>query len=215
MRVNPFEDVLAFLTRGGITTVIFWLLTVGSVAIAVRVYVMSTTDRRRFDLADYALRFFVGCMWWQQTLWKLPPYYTDQPQEPFGTSGLSFWMTEMTKWSAFPIHGRLVKDVILEHFYLFAPLVYGIEVLIGVSLMWGVFTRVGALLGALMAINLWLGLYRSPAEWPWTYFFLIVIQFAYTLYPPGRSLGLDALLRSRASRSDRASWSSRVIRIAT
>jgi hypothetical protein len=27
-------------------------------------------------------------------------------------------------------------------------------------------SRVGAALGALMAINLWLGLYNAPGEWP-------------------------------------------------
>jgi hypothetical protein len=35
-----------------------------------------------------------------------------------------------------------------------------------------------------MAINLWLGLYRSPAEWPWTYFFLMVIQIMFRVHRP-------------------------------
>ena len=75
-----------------------------------------------------------------------------------------------------------------------------IEVAIGVSLMLGVWSRGGALLGALMAINLWLGLYSAPGEWPWTYMFLIIIQALFVLDPPGRSLGVDALLRGRRGR---------------
>lgn len=47
---------------------------------------------------------------------------------------------------------------------------------------------------ALMAINLWLGLYRSQSEWPWTYFFLVVLQIMFMAYRSGRSLGLDALI---------------------
>lgn len=215
MRVNPFADVLAFLTQGGVTTVIFWLLVIASLAIAVRAYSAAESDRGLSGLANYALRFFMGCMWWQQSLWKVPPYYTDQPQEPFGTTGLAYWMGEMVKWSAFPIQGRLVRDVVLANFYLFAPLVYGVEVLIGVSLMWGVLTRLGGLAGALMAANLWLGLYRSPDEWPWTYFFLLVIQVLYTLHPPGRSLGLDVLLRSSAARGGGAGLRNRVVEAAT
>jgi hypothetical protein len=55
-----------------------------------------------------------------------------------------------------------------------------------------------------LAINLWLGLYRSPAEWPWTYFFLIVVQIMLVVQRPGRSLGLDAItLRHEQESSDR------------
>jgi hypothetical protein len=44
-----------------------------------------------------------------------------------------------------------------------------------------------------MAINLWLGLYNAPGEWPWTYMFLVVLQIIFLINPPGRSLGIDAL----------------------
>src|SRR5271169_6973477 len=65
---------------------------------------------------------------------------------------------------------------------------------IAVSLILGVVTRLGAALGALMAINLWLGLYNAPGEWPWTYMFLVVIQLLFVIDPPGRCLGIDAIL---------------------
>jgi len=106
-----------------------------------------------------------------------------------------------------------VKDVVLPHFYFFAPQVYFLEVLIAVTLILGLFSRLGALLGTLMAINLWLGLYRSPAEWPWTYFFLIVVQIMLLVQRPGRSLGLDAiLLRHGKASSDGGSWG-RLVRL--
>ena len=64
-----------------------------------------------------------------------------------------------------------------------------------------------------MAINLWLGLYRSPAEWPWTYFFLIVVQIMLLVQRPGRSVGLDAiLLRHGQESSDGSSWG-RLVRL--
>ena len=44
-----------------------------------------------------------------------------------------------------------------------------------------------------MAINLWLGLYNAPGEWPWTYMFLVVLPLIFLIDPPGRSLGVDAL----------------------
>src|SRR5438876_712735 len=49
-----------------------------------------------------------------------------------------------------------------------APVVYGLEVLTAVSLMLGIFVRLGGVIGALQILNLWLGLYSAPGEWPWT-----------------------------------------------
>lgn len=73
------------------------------------------------------------------------------------------------------------------------------RVAIAVSLLLGVCTRLGGLMGALMAVNLWLGLYRAPYEWPWTYFLLIVVNGSFAVSHAGRSLGLDVWLSKRAA----------------
>jgi uncharacterized membrane protein YphA (DoxX/SURF4 family) len=101
------------------------------------------------------------------------------------------------QYAAFGWQSWLVEHIIQPHFYIFAPQVYATEVLIAVSLLLGLFTRVGAALGALMAMNLWLGLYRAPDEWPWTYFLLITLQTTFAVLHAGRSLGLDAILARR------------------
>jgi len=86
-------------------------------------------------------------------------------------------------------------------------------VLIAVTLILGLFSRLGAFVGALMAINLWLGLYRSAAEWPWTYFFLMIVQIMFLVQRPGRSLGLDAILsRQEPEPASRGLWS-RLVRL--
>ncbi len=103
----------------------------------------------------------------------------------------------MVEHGSIQLQSDLVRDIVLPNIAIFGPLVYAIEVAIAVSLILGLLTRVGALLGALMAINLWLGLYNAPGEWPWTYMFLVVIQLIYLIDPPGRSLGFDAILWRR------------------
>ncbi len=50
-----------------------------------------------------------------------------------------------------------------------------------------------------MAINLWLGLYNRPNEWPWTYFFLILLNGFFLVFRAGRALGLDALIAPRTA----------------
>lgn len=190
--MNPFSDALAFLTRGGWPIYLFYLfLAVGGIA---AVYNLSVDEKQRTvkDLWICCARMLLGSMWYQQTLWKLPPYYTDLPSVP--DSGLKHWMIEMVNSAAFSIQSTFVKDIVLAHYNIFAPMVYGIEVFIGASLIMGIFTRLGATLGALMAVNLWLGLYRSPMEWPWTYFFLVLLQVTFAVLQAGRSLGVDALM---------------------
>jgi uncharacterized membrane protein YphA (DoxX/SURF4 family) len=200
MKPNPISHVIEFLTQPAWTTAVYWLLLLGSVAIAV--YVLATLESQRTlrDVGGWLCRFVIGSMWWQQTLWKVPPYYTDQPSHPMD-SGLAYWITEMGKAAWIPLQADFVNNIVLPHFYLFAPMVYGLEVLTGVSLMLGIFVRFWSVIGALQIVNIWLGLYDAPGEWPWTYFFLIVLQVMFALDQYGRRLGIDALIVAREERA--------------
>jgi uncharacterized membrane protein YphA (DoxX/SURF4 family) len=195
MKTDPFIDTFEFLISGGWPIYLFWLLLLGSAAVIINNFLNDSKQHTVRDSWMCIARIIVGGMWYQQTLWKLPPYYTDLPAVP--DSGLKHWMIEMVNNASFSIQSRFVKDIVLAHFSVFAPLVYALELFIAISLILGVFTRLGAALGALMAINLWLGLYRAPYEWPWTYFFLIVLQVTFAVFQAGRSFGIDSIIVRR------------------
>ena len=201
MNPNPWTDIGNFLRAPGWPTPAFWLLLAASAVIALYAWVAIPGQRRFGHLANWLFRLAIGSMWWQQTLWKLPPYYTDHPDKPYGATGLAYWMGLMGKHAAIPWQADFVNHIVLPHFYLFAPAVYALETLTAVSLLLGFFVRLMGLVGALQILNLWLGLYSAPGEWPWTYFFLIVLQLIFALHRYGRSLGLDAVI---AARSDAA-----------
>jgi len=186
-----------------LTTGVFWLLLLASIAIAAYAWARIPEQRAAPNLAAWVIRFLIGAMWWQQSLWKLPPYYTDQPNEPFGTTGLAYWMGLLGKHAAIPLQADFVNYIVLPHFYWFAPVVYVLEVLTGVSLMLGAFVRLWAVIGALQILNLWLGLYSAPGEWPWTYFFLMLLMLMFALHHYGRYLGIDALLLARSPETAR------------
>lgn len=212
MRVNPFFDAGTFLIQGGWTTLFFWLLLAGSALIAAINLIRDQEQRSIRDLVTWVVRLCIGAMWWQQSLWKLPPTYTDHPD---GSGGLMQWMKAMTVYASSEVQRDFVKNVVLPHFYFFAPQVYLSEVLIALSLILGLFTRLGGMLGALMALNLWLGLYLSPSEWPWTYFFMFAIQVMFIITAPGRSLGLDAMMLRREHKQANASgWRARFVELA-
>ena len=194
MNPNPLSDTIAFLFQPLWTTAIFWLFLVASIAIAAYAYRTIPEQRSLAHVGDWGFRLIIGAMWWQQSLWKLPPYYTDHPEQPFGDTGLAYWMKLMGQHAAIPLQADFVNNVALPHFYWLAPLVYGLEVLTAVSLMLGVFVRLFGIIGTLQILNLWLGLYSAPGEWPWTYFFLLVQMLIFAAHHYGRSLGLDAIM---------------------
>jgi uncharacterized membrane protein YphA (DoxX/SURF4 family) len=198
MKPNPLSDALHFLVQPAWMTLIYWLLLLGSIAVALRAWRSIPSQRSWHNVGDWLCRLFIGTMWWQQTLWKLPPLYTDNPSDPLN-SGLHFWMTREGQSAAIPLQADFVNHIVLPHFYLFAPVVYALEVLTAVSLILGLFVRLWGFIGALQVLNLWLGLYNAEGEWPWTYFFLLVLMLIFALHRYGRRLGLDAIILARAA----------------
>jgi uncharacterized membrane protein YphA (DoxX/SURF4 family) len=187
MRPHPLADLDLFLTNTAWPTGAFWAALLASVVVAISNWRRDPEQRTAKHLGRYVLRVLMGLMWWQQALWKTPPNY----------DGLRFWMQQMVDHAAIQAQSDFVGNVVLPEIAVFGPMLFGVELLIGVLLMLGVFTRLAGFLGALLAINLWLGLYSAPNEWPWTYGFLIVIQVTCIIDPPGRSLGIDAMRRRR------------------
>ena len=195
MRPNPLNDAVQFLTQPGWFTPVFWLLLLASVIIAAMAWRRDPAQRTPRTFGIWTLRLLMGGMWWQQSLWKIPPNF----------DGLRYWMQQEATHAAIALQGALVGNVVLPNLVVFGPLVYLVEASIGISLLLGLLSRVGAAMGLLMALNLWLGLYSAPGEWPWTYMFLVIIQALFAIDPPGRALGADALLWLRAGASARSS----------
>ena len=191
MRPNPLYDAGQFLTQPGWFTLVFWLLLLASVVIAVLAWRSDPAQRGPRAVGIWALRVLIGSMWWQQSLWKIPPHF----------DGLRYWIEQEAAHASIALQSAFVGNIVLPYLSVFGPLVYLTEVAIGVSLLLGLFSRAGALLGAAMGINLWLGLYSAPGEWPWTYAFLIIIQLLFVIDPPGRMLGADRLLWPRTARA--------------
>jgi uncharacterized membrane protein YphA (DoxX/SURF4 family) len=194
MRVNPFVDLFAFLTGPSygepvFMTVLYWIVALTTLAVAITAAVRLQGQMSGYHVGRFIVRFIVGSMWWQQSLWKFP---TD-------LGGLQYWTEQMSKHAAFSFHRAFVRDVILPHFTPIGVCVFLIEIAIGVSLMLGLLTRLSAFCGALFIANLWLGLYRVDSEWPWAYVFLILLLVLFSLEAFGRSLGCDALARDDAA----------------
>ena len=103
----------------------------------------------------------------------------------------------MGKRAAFEVHREFVTGFLIPNLHLFGPFVFLAELAFAVSLILGLGVRLAGVLAILFVLHLWLGIYLpgNPAEWSWSYIFLAVLMFLFTLHAAGRSLGLDAWLR--------------------
>jgi uncharacterized membrane protein YphA (DoxX/SURF4 family) len=203
---NPFTDTWLFLIGQTpdhealglwkyVFVVLFLVLIAASAAIAVKNWIDDPSERTGTHVATWFMRVMVGCMWFQGMLWKLP-FSAD--------NGLHYWMEQMAQRAAFAWHRDLVTNVLLPWFSFINPLVFLAELTFATCLILGFSVRLVSVMALLFTLNLWLGIYNQntgPAEWPWSYVFLIMLNAFFALHAAGRSLGLDALLRRRSADS--------------
>jgi hypothetical protein len=73
------------------------------------------------------------------------------------------------------------------------------EAFIFVSMFFGLFTRLGGLVGIAQSAQLWVGLagIGNPFEWEWAYNQMVVLSLLMLAFAPGRVFGLDSFIRPR------------------
>ena len=136
-------------------------------------------------------RILIGVLWLFSLRWKLPPDFM-----PETGRGLLDWLQLEVQHAAFSLYGNFINDIVLPNFTTFAWLIFLAELLAGLSLLTGTFTRLGGLLGLLMALNLAVGLLEVPGEWPWSYLMLAMWQGTFVITAAGRTLGIDGWIRT-------------------
>jgi len=196
---NPFTDFWEFLIGATddqlklgswryLFVLLFLALIAASIYFAIRNWREDPIQRSGRHLGIWAVRVLLGGMWFQAMLWKLPLPASE---------GLRYWTEQETTRAAFEFHREFVSNVLLPNLHLFGPVVFLAELTFAVSFILGLGVRLAAVLGILFVLQLWLGIYLpgDPAEWPWSYVFLMMVMFFFILDAAGRSLGMDAWLR--------------------
>ena len=177
-------------------------------------------------------RIIVGLLWLSQLFWKLPPTFGCPANFAFSTrqqvtSGLCDWIGREAAYAGTlhvfnldlhllgqkgfyidlspisSVYGGFLNGFVLPNFSWMAWLIFAMELFITVTVLLGLFGRLGALAGTLQALNLTLGLLPVPGEWEWTYILLIVANLMLLLTAANRYVGIDAWLRPRLLRGGR------------
>ncbi len=140
------------------------------------------------------------------------------------TSGLCDWIGVEAAWSTRPhpvfvanldnkgapeisidigflaaANGVFLNNFAIPNIRWFGYAVWGMEAFIFVSLFFGLFSRLGGLVGIAQSAQLMIGLagISNPNEWEWTYHLMVVLSLLALAYAPGRVFGLDSLIRPR------------------
>ncbi|GAC1355312.1 MAG: hypothetical protein NVS4B11_21180 [Ktedonobacteraceae bacterium] len=133
------------------------------------------------------VRVFFGYLWFQQLFWKLPPSF----------AGLHSYVVREGKSTFVPGYSFIIQHVFLPNFVLLGAGTWIAELLVAISLLFGVFSRLGALLALVLAVQLYVGLAVAPGEWYWTYGMIVLLAVIFVVIPAGRRLGIDQWLAPR------------------
>ena len=155
-------------------------------------------ELRAAGLTLALLRIGYGLLWLKEATWKKLPDFGMRAGD-----GLWYWTNEMVKYSAAAPHRYFVEHVVIPNFIFFGYMTLATELFIGLSMLFGLVTRLGALAALAMSLNLTIGLIRHPAEWPSAYLMLIGYSFLFLSFRAGRRLGVDALLAPRLEGAQR------------
>lgn len=111
---------------------------------------------------------------------------------------------DLASLDIFPWYKTFLQRHVVPHSELFGYLIMIGEIAVGICLLFGLFTRLSALIGLVMLVNYYLGpgMARGGYMIAHQQVFLIALAL-FVLASPGRTLGLDGLLFRRAGARNR------------
>jgi len=131
----------------------------------------------------------------------LESVFASQPRQvlvadmrPAGLPTISVSITPLAK-----INGFLLDNLFIPQIRLFGWLIWLAEFWIFISMLLGLFTRLGALVSIGVSLQLYIGLANIPRpyEWEWSYGTIVALSFAMLAAAAGRTFGVDSWLRRK------------------
>jgi uncharacterized membrane protein YphA (DoxX/SURF4 family) len=150
-------------------------------------------------------RVWAGYLWLTQLSWKAPwlnagfgcDSYRFNPPAGQELHGLCDWMQREVTYPTIGLYGDFVKNIVIANFDLFAWLTILTETFIAVSLILGLLTRLGGLVGTAWGLSLLIGLSGVPGEHWYDFLFYIIPPLVFAIIGARNQFSVDALLAKR------------------
>jgi uncharacterized membrane protein YphA (DoxX/SURF4 family) len=136
-------------------------------------------------LALTVVRVLLGIFWLAQQTWKPPP--------TFGcpSGGFCFWLDQEIQHPLIPLFANFLRAVIRPNAIAFGWFTLLVEVAIGLALIFGIFTRLGALVATLWSVNLLIGLSAVPGETPLYYLSIVAVNLLFVVVGASGQISVD------------------------
>ncbi len=189
---------------------------------AAMVLTPSGWERRLQQVVIVLARLGLGVLFLTQLGWKIPPSFGCGADYMFTradtsgilqrTSGLCDWIGIESVYAqrdrtilTVPIgpiarlNGLFIDLIVKPNIRWFGYLIFASEALIAITMLLGLFSRLGALVAIGLSAQLMIGLagIPIPPEWEWSYLLMVLLSILLFGLAPGRIFGLDSILRPR------------------
>ncbi len=146
-------------------------------------------DRRfqRMAGALAGLRVLAGLIWLENLRWKLPPGFGNERAD-----GLPHYLRLGADHGLQPF-AWVAGEVFVPHATATGWVVFCVELLAGLLLVFGYRTGLGAALGTSNAIVIAALVGPAPGSWHWGYLMLVAINLTVLVGPANLRLSIDAL----------------------
>ena len=125
------------------------------------------------------LQMIYGILWLDAAWWKI------RVNGDFGLNydGLSYWISRGLEYPVLGVYARLIDNVLLPNIKLVLPVVFVIELSIGLLFISTRYVRVAALLAMAQTIAIILSVIFTPHEWNWTYYMMMMLNILFFVNP--------------------------------
>lgn len=155
-------------------------------------------------------RIAFGLIWLYGASGKAPPSFGQ------GTNAdLWHWIQQAIQRSAFPWYRSFLEGVVAPNFTAVGWLVFLFELCVGSMLLIGFLTRIFAMVGLIMSLNLLVGLATSSTETCTVYVLMAMFHVLFIATNAGLNWGVDQILLEKLANSPlrQTAWGRLLIKI--
>ena len=120
-----------------------------------------------------------GLLWLEGASWKI----LVDGKLALNYDGLTYWAS---RGSEFPVLGAykwLLDSFILPNIELLLPIVFLLELTIGLLFVMGKYIRIAAIMAIMQTMAIMLSVLNAPHEWKWSYFLMILVAVFFFVIP--------------------------------
>jgi thiosulfate dehydrogenase (quinone) large subunit len=147
------------------------------------------------------MRIAAGVLWLANIEWKRPPNFGQDRG-----NGLYKYVNSAVKHPVLAPFSWFIEHVVMKQYKAFGWITLITEVALAACLMLGLHTRLFALIGAAMSVNILLSVLNYVEgdsgvrpEWAWSYYLMIALHLVLFAIAAGQHLGIDGVRRRGAA----------------